>query len=144
MSDNPNPRKMAVKYLLTALAVAGAILAISALLAYARNAGIVTGTLSERVIQVIIGLGFAAYANVMPKMLHGAPGSVRAAAWMQAVLRVGGWAMTLAGLAYAALWAFAPLVFADTASMIVIVAGVAVMLGYGVLALMICRRRPVT
>jgi hypothetical protein len=140
MSDDPNPRKMAVKYLLTGFAAAGALLAIAALLAYARNAGIITEALSERVIQVIIGLGFAAYANIMPKMLYGRPGSVRAAAWMQAVLRVGGWAMTLAGLAYAALWAFAPLVFADIASMIVIMAGAAVMMGYTLVTLMICRR----
>lgn len=140
MSDNPDPRKMAAKYLLTAFAVAGALLAIAALLAYARNAGLVTEAVSERVIQVVIGLGFAAYANFMPKRLYGAASSVRAAAWRQSVLRVGGWAMTLAGLTYAALWAFAPLDFANIASMIVIIAGTAIMVGYSVVALMSCRR----
>lgn len=139
MSEHSDHRKLAVKNLLTALAVAAALLAIAALLAYARDAGLITEPVSERVIQVIIGLGFAAYANLMPKMLYGAP-SVRAATWTQGVLRVSGWAMTLAGLAYAGLWAFAPLVFADVASMIVVMAGVAVMLGYTILAFMTCRR----
>lgn len=122
-----------------ALALAGAILAVAAGLRYAETAGWLTADTARRAMQVMIGLGLAAYANVMPKQL-GRPGaSARVAAGTQAALRVGGWSMTLAGLAYAGLWAFAPLPVADVASTVVVVAAMVVTLGYAVRAWATCR-----
>jgi hypothetical protein len=47
--------------------------------------------------------------------------------------------MTLAGLAYAGLWAFAPLAFADVASMVIVPSAMVITLGYGGWTLLACR-----
>jgi len=57
----------------------------------------------------------------------------------QAALRVGGWSLTLAGLAYAGLWAFAPLPVADVASMIVVAAALVLTFGYALWSFTTCR-----
>ena len=88
--------------------------------------------------QVIIGLILAAYGNFMPKdvaLLRSACTTSRS----QSVMRVGGWSITLAGLAYAGLWAFAPIAFADIASMIVVITALLVMAGYCGWAVLSCR-----
>ncbi len=87
---------------------------------------------ATRAMQVLIGLALAAYANLMPKDVGRLRGSPLAQARAQAALRVGGWSLTLAGIVYAALWAFAPRSFADVASMAVVAAGLVVTLGYAV------------
>ena len=80
---------------------------------------------------VIMGLALAAYFNAMPKMLHGPPPrSIQDATMAQTLGRVNGWAMTLALLAWAALWAFAPQELAQIGSMAAVGAGLAVTVGY--------------
>jgi hypothetical protein len=47
--------------------------------------------------------------------------------------------MTLAGLAYAGLWAFAPLAFADVASTVVVASAMVITMGYGGWIMLACR-----
>lgn len=91
-----------------ALIIAGLQIAGTLLIAYARQQGFVDGDTATRGVMVLIGLGLAAWGNRMPKALDGPPPtSLAIAALRQGVQRVGGWALTLAGLAHAGLWAFA-------------------------------------
>ena len=122
-----------------AVALAAFILAAAAILSWAGNAGLIQPEDGRRTIQVIIGLVLAAYANLMPKQLGRPRHSPRAEAAAQAVLRVGGWSLTLAGIAYAGLWAFAPLSIADTASMIAVAFALVVTIAYAVRAATGCR-----
>lgn len=123
---------MIVKRLGFAVGLAVVFLAVATGLRFASAEGMVTDDLARRAVQVLIGLTLAAYGNVMPKQLGGSRRSAEAETRAQAALRVGGWSMTLAGLAHAGLWAFAPLAFANTAAMVVVMAAVAVTLGYAV------------
>lgn len=130
---------MIMRRLAFALALAAFILATAAALDYAEEAGEVSADSARRAMQVVIGLVLAAYANLLPKQLGRTRNSPSAEARSQSALRVGGWSMTLAGLAYAALWAFAPLPVADVASMAVVAASLAATLGYALWAYAACR-----
>lgn len=132
---------MIVKHFGGAIALAVTFLAAAAALRYASVHGLLGEDVATRAVQVIIGLGLAAYANVMPKNVRGPRGSVEAETRAQAAQRVGGWSMTLAGLAHAGLWAFAPLPFAIPASMAVVASALVLTLGYAVWCLAL-RRRP--
>lgn len=116
--------------LISALTVAALMIAAAFTLKTVERAGWLDAETAKRVVQVLIGLGLAAYGNLMPKQVGPLRRSLVAQARIQTSLRVGGWAFALAGLAYAGLWAFAPLAFADTASMLAVMAAVAVTLGY--------------
>jgi hypothetical protein len=70
--------------------------------------------------------------------------SPRVSATLQSALRVGGWSLTLAGLAYAGLWAFAPLKFADATGLIVLAGATLVTAAYGIRAAVVCRRTETT
>ena len=134
-----------IKQLAFAVGFAAALIALAAGLRYAQGAGMLEAEASRRILQVIIGLALAAYANFMPKQIGPDRGSVNAQSWSQAALRVGGWSFTLAGLAYAALSAFAPPAFADLASMAVVIAAMVVTLGYALWTGATCRLgRPAT
>ena len=100
----------------------------------------ISGDAATRTMQVLIGLTLAAYANVMPKDIGRWRASQRAAARSQSALRVGGWSLTLAGLGYAGLWAFAPIAFADVAAIVVVATATLVTIGYSVWAFAGCRR----
>ena len=52
--------------------------------------------------------------------------------------------MTLAGLAYAGLWAFTPLAFANVASIVVVALAMLITIGYGVRTLLTCRSKQTT
>jgi hypothetical protein len=121
-----------------ALIVAAAFIAISAALGYAKTQGLIADETMKRTVQVLTGLMVAGYSNFTPKQI-GKPGSPLAEAWKQRVLRVTGWSMVLAGLSYAALWAFAPLGFANIASVAVVVAAMAVTITYSIRATAACR-----
>ncbi len=121
-----------IKHLTVGLAVAVAFVAIAAGLKYAQSEQMLSAEVATRAMQVLIGLALAAYANLVPKDVGRLRGSPLAQARAQAALRVGGWSLTLAGIVYAALWAFAPRSFADVASMAVVAAGLVVTLGYAV------------
>jgi hypothetical protein len=94
---------------------------------------------AKRIVQVIVGLSLAAYANVMPKQLGRAKVSLRAETWAQATLRVGGWSLSLAGLAYAGLWALAPLPVADVAGAAIVALALVATLGFAVRSFLACR-----
>ena len=115
-----------------AIGLAVTFLAAAAALRYASVQGIIGEDVATRAVQVIIGLGLAAYANVMPKQVGGPRRSAQAETRAQAAQRVGGWSITLAGLIHAGLWAFAPLSFASPASMVVVAGAVVLTLGYAV------------
>jgi hypothetical protein len=121
------------------LAVAGFILAAAAGLKYAQFAQVIDADTARRAIQVIIGLVLAVYGNFMPKDIARAR-SVRAQARVQSALRVGGWAMALAGLIHAGLWAFAPIAVAHLAAMAVVATATLVTMAYAGWAFRSCKR----
>ena len=126
----------------TAIAIALLFLAAAAGLRYAEGAGLMGADGARRALQILIGLGLAGYANLMPKRISGAPRSPLVERRTQAALRVGGWSLTLAGLTQAGLWAFAPLAVADPGSMIAVASALALTLGYALWAFAACRRVP--
>jgi hypothetical protein len=125
-----------------AVAVAALILAAAAVLNYSQRLDLIGPDAAKRTMQVMIGVMLAAYANLMPKDVGRWRTSALAVARAQSALRVGGWSMTLAGLAYASLWAFAPLAFADVASVVVVAAAMLITMGYGGWTLLACRSKP--
>ena len=129
---------MIAKPIAQALVLAAVFLGVAFALRYAGAAGWISEDLSRRIVQVIIGLGLAAYGNLMPKQGGKPRGSAPAETATQAALRVGGWSMALAGLVYAALWAFAPLAFADYASLFVILGATALTLVFAIRAGVTC------
>jgi len=131
---------MISKRITGAIALAVLMLGSALALRYAENAGMLDEEAARRTIQVLIGLILAGYANLMPKQLGRARGSAIAEARAQDALRVGGWSLTLAGLTFAGLWAFAPLAFADVASVVVVAAAMVVTVGYAIWAFTACRK----
>ena len=127
-----------------AVALAALLLGTAAALSYAQRLDLIGPDAARRTVQVLVGLILAAYANLMPKDVGPWRGSVFAVARAQSALRVGGWSMTLAGLVYAALWAFAPLPFADVASIIVVASAMLITMGYGGWMLLACRSKRTT
>lgn len=113
--------------------------AITAALGQAKSLGYLSGDFVDRAVQVMIGLGLALWSNFTPKQI-GVAGPPQTEAWKQRLLRLTGWSMMLAGLAYAALWAFAPRDFAQIASITVVMAALALVLGYTVRAAVACRK----
>jgi len=130
---------MILKRTSIAIAVAVLFLALVAGLKYAESSELIGPDMAKRTTQVIVGLMLAAYANLMPKDIGRWRTSALAAARSQSALRVGGWSMTLAGLAYAGFWAFAPLAFADVASIVVVASAMVITMGYGGWTLFTCR-----
>jgi hypothetical protein len=122
-----------------AMALGGFILITAATLKYAQAENAISPEATKRSMQVLFGLMLAAYANVMPKDIGNWQASSRAVARSQSALRVGGWSLTLAGLASAGLWAFAPLAVADVAAMAIVASALLITMGYGAWAVMVCR-----
>ena len=129
-----NPNRIPVAIAL-ALLIIGSAVAVR----YAESAAMITEDSGRRVMQVLIGLVLVAYANVMPKEL-GRWRSPGAAKRSQAAQRVGGWSLTLAGLGYAGLWAFAPIAVADIAGMALVAAAMILTIAYGGWTRLRCRR----
>ena len=109
---------------ISAGAGAGIILAALGLKA-AEHAQLVPAAIGDRTFQVMIGLGLAFYGNFIPKRI-GAVRSAVAAGRRQTMLRVSGWAFTLAGLAYAALTVALPVPLGATLGMAAIASALAV------------------
>ena len=135
---------MIIKRASFAVALAVLLLGTAAALRYAQGLDLIGPDAARRTVQVLIGLMLAAYANLMPKEVGRWRASALAVARAQSALRVGGWSMTLAGLAYAGLWAFAPLAIADVASMAVVASAMLITMGYGGRMLLACRSRHTT
>lgn len=126
------------KSILWALIFAVSFMALAAGLGAAENRGLVSDEFVRRTIQVIIGLMLAVYSNFTPKQI-GTPGSPQVEAIKQNVLRVTGWSMALAGLIYAALWAFAPMRIANIASVAVVAFAMVITMGTAIRAAITCR-----
>ena len=105
------------------LAWGGGILALALAATLARQLGLVDGDTVVRVVIGVNGLMVAYYGNRMPK-------TMTPNACARRVHRVGGWALVLSGLAYVALFAFAPIPVAVTFGSGAILVGIAVTFGY--------------
>ena len=120
---------MILKRTMFAVALAVLTLVMAAGLKYAQSLDLIGPDAARRTMQVTVGLILAAYSNLMPKDVGPWRASAAAVARTQSALRVGGWSMTLAGLAYAGLWAFAPLGVADVASTAVVALAMLITMG---------------
>jgi hypothetical protein len=130
---------MILKRMSFAVALAVVFVGTAAALTYAQSVDLIGPDAVRRTVQVMSGLILAAYSNLMPKDVGAWRASPLAAARSQSALRVGGWSMTLGGLAYAGLWAFAPLAFADVAGIVVVASAMLITMGYGGWILLACR-----
>ena len=129
---------MIIKPLVHALALATAFIIAAAAMRYAQARAIVDAESGRAMMQVLVGLGLAAYANRIPK--HGARSAeIQAAMWSQRALRVAGWTMTLAGLGYAAVWALAPVAVADTSGLLLVSSATLLTMIYFAWSLVRCR-----
>jgi hypothetical protein len=105
------------------IAWAVGIVAVALTMRFMREMDYVDSETSTRIVIGLIGLMVAWAGNRMPKAL--APNAL-----IQQVQRVGGWSIALSGLVYAGLWAFAPIEVAKVVGSAVVIAGIAVTLGY--------------
>lgn len=116
------------KNIRASLVIAGVQVFAGLLLALASSNGFISRETMVRGAMVVVGLGLAAVANMIPKRPDGSPPStLRLAALRQSVMRTAGWAMMVGGLLFAGLWAFAPLDIAEVGSVMAL--GVSMALG---------------
>lgn len=113
------------------VAVAAGILLLAAALKGLEVAETIGPEMAKRVMQFIFGLMLAVYGNYMPKGYAASCTTDCKINRTQSVLRVAGWAMTLAGLVHAGLWAFAPIPLANSAASAVVAIAVVITIGYG-------------
>ena len=111
------------KELIAGLAWGGGIIAMALAMTQARKLGYMDGDTVTRVVIAMNGLVIAWYGNRMPKRFF--PSELT-----RKVSRLGGWSMTISGLVYVALWAFAPIGVAVAAGSAAVLAGVALPLAY--------------
>jgi len=128
MSENPNPRIR--QEIFFALKLATVMIGAALLLTLAHRQGWIDGEMVVRANNIVLGLALAAFSNVIPKMYGPPPRNLYQATLAQAVRRVNSWAMTLAFLVWAALWAFAPRDIALIGSMVAVGASIVITLGY--------------
>lgn len=129
MSDISSPRP-AGKSIRSAFILAGVQLGGALLLVLANRQGLIDDETRTRGAMVLIGLCLAAIGNRMPKTMDGPPPrSVTLAALRLSVLRLGGWALMLGGVAFAGLWAFAPQDVAFVGSLTAVGAAMVVTVG---------------
>lgn len=111
------------KELASDLACGAAILVLALAATAARKLGYIEGETVTRIVMCATGLMVAWYGNRMPK-------SFVPNAWARRATRLGGWSMALSGLAYAALWVFAPTQMAVVGGSAAIISGILVTLTY--------------
>ncbi|WP_457421690.1 hypothetical protein [Roseateles sp. P5_E7] len=111
------------KDLIEGLAWAGGLIALALCMTQARKLGYVDGDTVTRVVIAMNGLMIAWYGNRMPKRFF--PHELA-----RKVNRLGGWSITISGLVYVALWAFAPIPVAVAVGSAAVLAGVAVPVAY--------------
>ncbi len=121
---------MMTKPLTQGVALGALMLLAAAGFKYAEAYHLIGPDVGARGTQVVIGAALAFYANFMPKSLSSSKSSPQSIGRMQSVLRFGGWSFALSGLAYAVLWAFAPLPLAHTGSIVAVASAMVVTLGY--------------
>ncbi|MHC9084300.1 hypothetical protein ACYX7E_04575 [Luteimonas sp. RIT-PG2_3] len=129
MNEHASPRNR--KHILFSIKLAVVMVGSALLLTLARKQGWIDADQVVRGYNIVMGLALAAYGNVMPKMMHPMPPrSIHEATLAQSIARVSSWSMTLAFLAWAALWAFAPMDVARIGALAAVGTSVVVMLGY--------------
>lgn len=112
---------------LSSLVIAGVMLAAVLALALAKANGLIDKETVTRVVQALIGFVVAHSGNAIPKHVSHRS-TACAGARAQTFLRLNGWAMVLAGLAYSGVWVFAPIDIANVVSISAVLAALAVML----------------
>lgn len=112
------------KELIGSLAWAGVMLALAFGSALAHRLGYIDRDTVIRVSSGVIGLWMAWYGNRMPKTMVPLPACARQAR------RFSAWSLVLSGLAYAGLWALAPIPVAAWVGTGAILAGIAATFGY--------------
>ena len=116
------------KTIRASLVIAGVQVFAGLLLALASSNGFINRETMLRSAMVVVGLGLAAVANMIPKRPDGPPPpTLQLAALRQSVLRTAGRAMMVGGLLFAGLWAFAPLDVAQIGAVVAL--GVSMALG---------------
>jgi hypothetical protein len=98
-----------------ALWTAAGLIAAALLLKWLASAGLINGDVSERLIQVAIGVVLIFSANRVPKQLVKISDDGCEPSRRQSQRRLAGWAFVLAGLAYVVVWLVAPI---DSAAII--------------------------
>jgi len=107
----------------TGLVWGGGLIVLAAGATFARNLGFVEADTVTRLVFGSIGLMTAWYGNRIPKTFVASSRARRAQ-------RTAGWSTALSGLAYAGLWAFAPIPTAIWAGTGAILTGLAITFGY--------------
>lgn len=105
-------------------------------LKFAAASGLIDADMATRAVQVLMGLVLVGYGNVLPKTLSRPRATAEGERRTQTALRTTGWTMTLAGLAWAGLWAFTPEAVARPLGMLAVAAALVTAI---VLGLWACR-----
>lgn len=111
------------KDLIGNLAWGGGILVVALVASVLRRQGHIDGDMVTRVVIGLNGLMMAWQGNRIPKAFV-------ADAQARQAKRVAGWSLTLSGLVYAGLWAFAPIPVAVAGGCGAVIAGILVTVGY--------------
>lgn len=111
------------KEMIGSLAWAAGMLALAIGAIAANKLGYVDRETVTRLVIGINGLMIAWYGNRIPKKFTPSAGARQAQ-------RVAGWSQVLSGLAYSALWVFAPMDVAIWGGMAAVITGIAITLGY--------------
>ena len=111
------------RQLITDLAWGVGIVVVALVASWARRLGYIEGDTVTRVVIGLTGIMIASFGNRLPKTF--VPSS-RA----RQARRVAAWSLVLSGLAYAGLWAFAPIPIAVAGGSAAVILGMAVTFGY--------------
>jgi hypothetical protein len=104
---------MISRRIMRSVALAGVMLVGAAVLKLAAHLHVFGADSANRGAQILIGLTLAVFANYIPKGSAAAPRSTES-------LRHAGWVFSIAGLAYAVIWAVSPASLAFPRSMAVL------------------------
>lgn len=127
------------KHLIFSLKICVLLVGVPLLLAFARREGLISKDTVERGFGIMTGLVFAAYGNSIPKLNGKSPGSIVEAKVAQGLRRITGWALTIAFLVSAMLWAFAPRDVAQIGSIISIGSGALIVVAFATWRHIRCR-----
>jgi len=111
-----NPNSLAFNIALCALTLAASLIVV-----VLKKNGVIDGDIAERALGVIIGLILVIYANFIPKQISRNHPQGR---------RFVGWTFTLAYLAYAAIWAFAPSAYTFAGSLAAVGSALVITIAY--------------
>lgn len=121
---------MKFKPVIASLVLSAVFLGVTFALKIAERNGLIGADVGDRGFMILIGLVVAGYGNVVPKQLKRPRETIAAEMRMQTALRVCGWTMTLAGLAFAGAWTVLPESVAAPVSMLALGAAFLVVLSY--------------